>query len=85
MRAIASVFCSALVILAGCAGREQVRTSYVGTGSMDQPQVTQLLNEQGYADVTDLHKNGSNWVGSANKDGQTVAFDIDKNGNIHTK
>ena len=49
-------------------------------------QATELLNEQGYTEITGLHKNGTDWVGSAvDKDGQQVNFDIDKGGTIHTK
>jgi hypothetical protein len=77
-----------LTATSGCAmfGREHVQSGYVGPASLNQDQVTRLLNEQGYQDVTDLHKNGSDWIGSAtNKDGQEVNFDIDKDGTIHTK
>ncbi len=66
-------------------GGEHVHSGYVGTASLSEDQVTQLLNEQGYTDITGLHKNGSDWVGSADKDGQQVNFDIDKGGTIHTK
>jgi hypothetical protein len=85
MRAAGVLFCSALVTLTACSGREQVKSGYVGTSSMDQDQVMQLLNQQGYTDVTNLHKNGPDWIGAATKDGSTMTFDIDKNGKIHTK
>lgn len=53
---------------------------------MTQDQVTQLLHQQGYGQISDLHKNGSDWVGAATtRDGTHVDFDIDKNGLIHTK
>jgi hypothetical protein len=52
---------------------------------MDQDQVTQLLYQHGFVDISNLHKNGSDWVGSASKDGQSVGFDIDRSGTIHTK
>lgn len=74
--------------LGGCSlfGGENVQSGYVGTAAMSQGQVTHLLNEQGYTDITGLHMNGSNWIGSAiNKDGHQVNFDIDKHGTIHTK
>ena len=74
--------------LSGCAlfGGERVQSDYVGPAAMNQDQVTRLLNEQGYTDITGLHMNGSNWIGSAmNKDGRQVNFDIDKGGTIHTK
>jgi hypothetical protein len=67
-------------------GQEDVHSGYVGPASLNQTQVTRLLNEQGYTEVTGLHKNGTDWIGSAlDKDGQQVNFDIDKSGTIHTK
>ena len=67
-------------------GGEKVHSSYVGPASMDQDQINRLLYEQGYTHITGLHKNGNDWVGSGiNRDGQTVNFDIDKAGTIHTK
>lgn len=67
-------------------GGENVHSGYVGPASLSQQQVSHLLNEQGYTDITGLHKNGSNWIGSAmSSDGQRVNFDIDKDGTIHTK
>jgi hypothetical protein len=67
-------------------GGEHVHSGYVGPAALSQDQVTQLLNEQGYTEITGLHKNGNDWVGSAvDKDGQQVNFDIDKGGTIHTK
>lgn len=71
--------------LLGCAS-EKVQSSYVGPAAMDQPQIERLLSEQGYTNITGLHKNGSDWIGSAmNRNGQEVAFDIDKAGTVHTK
>ena len=71
--------------VSGCSGRESVKSSYAGTGSMDETQVTHLLNQNGYRNITNLHKNGSDWVGSADKDGASLTFDIDKDGQIHGK
>lgn len=74
--------------LSGCAmfGGEHVHSGYVGPASLNQDQVTRLLNEQGYTDVSGLHKNGTDWIGSAvNSDGRQVNFDIGKGGTIHTK
>ena len=87
---IAALLCSGALTIVGCSEmpgheHENVKSTYVGVASMDQDQVTQLLNKQGYTNITNLHKNGPDWVGSANKDGQMVNFDIDKNGNVHTK
>ncbi|MGH8169253.1 MAG: hypothetical protein ACRETJ_01785 [Steroidobacteraceae bacterium] len=67
-------------------GGENVHSGYVGPAALSQQQVSHLLNEQGYTDITGLHKNGSDWIGSAmGEDGQRVNFDIDKDGTIHTK
>lgn len=74
-----------LLTLSACSGREKVRSDYIGTASMDQDQVTQLLAQGGYQDITNLHKNGRDWVGSATKDGSPVNFDIDKDGTIRTR
>lgn len=85
-RAIALPCCAGLLVLllGGCA-HEDVKSSYVGTSAMNEQEVTQLLNQQGYTDVVNLHENGQDWIGSASKDGHVVNFDIDKNGNIRTK
>jgi len=74
--------------LSGCSvfGGPKVQSGYVGPAAMNQDQVTRLLHEQGYTDISGLHMNGSDWIGSAmNKDGRQVNFDIDKGGTIHTK
>jgi hypothetical protein len=85
-RTIALSCCATLlVLLSACATHEDVKSSYVGTGAMNEDQVTQLLNQQGYTDVTNLHENGQDWIGSASKDGQVVNFDIDKHGDVRTK
>jgi len=44
-----------------------------------------VRRDQGYTDVTNLHENGPDWIGSASKSGQVVNFDIDRSGNIKTK
>ena len=89
MRAAHVVFrtllCSVLVTLVACVGRENVRSGYLGTASMNSDQVTQLLVQNGYEDITNLHKNGQDWVGSARKDGTPVNFDIGKDGTIRTR
>ncbi len=89
MRFVPSL-CVALIALSGCSmmdhrSSENVQTAYVGPAAMNEQQVTQLLHDQGYGQVSDLHKNGSDWVGAATKDGTHVEFDIDKDGKIHTK
>ncbi len=90
MRAAAMLFCSgllcsSLLAVSACSARhENVRTAYVGTSALSEQQVTDILNRAGYQDVTNLHKNGSDWVGSATHDGSPVNFDIDKDGTIRT-
>lgn len=85
MRLSVIVPLSCLLALAACAGRENVKSSYVGTASMTQDQVAQLLTQQNFTEITGLHKNGGDWVGEAQKDGQSVSFDIASNGTIRTK
>lgn len=63
----------------------RVKSDYIGTASMNEQQIEQLLSQQGYTDVSDLHKNGDDWFGGAQKDGHVVNLDIDKSGTIHTK
>lgn len=83
---------ASLLFLGGCSlldrtsSSESVKTAYAGTASMTSQQVTQLLYNQGYTDVTGLHQNGDNWVGAAiTSTGHHVDFDIDKSGVIHAK
>ncbi len=83
---------AALLILGGCSlldrssSSENVRTAYAGPASMTAGQVMQLLRNQGYTNVKDLHRNGDDWVGSATTgSGAHVDFDLDKSGVIHTK
>lgn len=76
---------SCLLMLEACGGRESVKSSYIGTASMNQEQVTQLLTQQSYTEITGLHQNGRDWVGEAQKGGQSVSFDIASDGTIHTK
>ena len=92
MRTGSVLMFTTLLALSGCSlldrtsSSENVRTAYAGTASMTSDQVRQLLHNQGYTDITDLHQNGDDWVGAAatNK-GTHVDFDIDKRGVIHTK
>jgi hypothetical protein len=75
--------CSSLV---GSGSKEQTQASYAGTSSMNAMQIDQLLRAQGYRDIANLHKNGTDWVGSAvNANGAAIDFDIDPGGTIHTK
>jgi hypothetical protein len=82
--AILPLSCAAFLMLVACTG-ERVKSGYVGTGSMDMDQVTQLLTQQGYTGITGLHKNGQDWVGQAEKDGQPASFDIAPDGTMKTK
>lgn len=88
---LVSIICVTTLALSGCSmfehhSSEDVKTAYVGPAAMDQQQVTQLLRDQGYEHIADLHKNGSDWIGAATtKDGGHVDFDVDKDGIIHTK
>ena len=85
MRLTLIVPLSCLLVLGACGGREVVKSSYIGTASMNQDQVTQLLAQQNFKEINGLHKNGRDWVGQAQKDGQPVSFDISADGTIHTK
>ena len=76
---------SSLLVLEACGGHESVKSSYIGTASMNQDQVTQLLTQQSYTQITGLHQNGRDWVGEAQKGGQPVSFDIASDGTIHTR
>jgi uncharacterized protein YceK len=82
----------ALLALGGCSmldrtsSSENVETSYAGTASMTTEQVEELLHNQGYTEITDLHQNGKDWIGAAvTNAGKHVDFDIDKGGVIHAK
>lgn len=93
MRTVGMFFVAAtLLVLGGCSlldrssPSENVRTAYAGPAAMTSDQVRQLLHNQGYTNVTDLHRNGDDWVGAATTStGSHVDFDIDKKGVIHTK
>ena len=87
---VTAIVASALVLgLAACSSfgsgaKEQ--TSYAGTSSMSAVQIDQLLRGQGYRDISNLHRNGPDWVGSAvNANGAAVNFDIDPGGTVHIK
>jgi hypothetical protein len=90
MRAAAIVASAFMLGLAACSfgspSSETTKNGYVGTSSMNAGQVTQLLHNQGYTGISNLHKNGNDWVGSAvGTNGTSVDFDIDQAGVIHTK
>lgn len=53
---------------------------------MNETQITRDLQDHGYSNISNLHKSGNDWVGSAaSKSGQSVDFDVDEHGVIHTK
>ena len=83
------VIVSYLVLVGACSafgGGARSEKGYVGPASLDEQQVTQLLGQKGYTNVEGLHKNGSDWIGSArNSSGQQVNFDIDKDGTLTAK
>lgn len=93
MRTVGVFFMTAMLLaLGGCSlldrtsSSENVRTAYAGPAVMTADQVRQLLHNQGYTNVTGLHQNGDNWLGSATtRTGTHVTFDMDRNGVIHTK
>ena len=61
---------------------------YAGSSApvMNEAQITRDLQDHGYSNVSNLHKSGNDWVGSAaNSSGQSVDFDVDQYGVIHTK
>lgn len=85
MRNLTLLSCIAVsMAITGCSG-VRTKSDYIGTASMSKEQILQILSQQGYTEVTDLHKNGEDWFGSAQKDGRVMNLDIDKGGTIHTK
>lgn len=53
---------------------------------MNETQITRDLQDHGYSNITNLHKSGNDWIGSAaSRSGQSVDFDVDEHGVIHTK
>lgn len=85
MRNLTLLCCMIVAVATTACTDVRVKSGYIGTASMNQEQILQLLTEQGYTNVTDLHKNGDDWFGGAQKDGRLVNLDIDKGGDIHTK
>lgn len=82
--AAGAMACVVFLGIAACS-RESVKSGYVGPASLNEDQVQQLLEQQGYSQITGLHKNGRDWVGAAVKDGRQVNFDIAADGKIETK
>ena len=53
------------------------------TVAMTEPQVRQLLLDQGYANVAGLHATAEGWSASAMRGGKPVTVDVDHYGIIH--
>jgi hypothetical protein len=51
--------------------------------AMTEPQVRQLLLDQGYADIAGLHATGDGWSAAATRGGKAVTVDVDRYGIIH--
>jgi hypothetical protein len=54
-----------------------------GTAPMTAPEVRQLLIDQGYADIEDLHATGQDWTAAATRNGKAVQVTVDRYGIIH--
>jgi hypothetical protein len=53
------------------------------TGRMSESQARQDLNNHGYSNVSDMHRSGNDWMGSAiDSSGKPVNFDVDEQGVI---
>lgn len=78
---IVAAFCVAVILgIAACSSRP-VQADHGASRGLNQQRAVQLLAEQGYTHVSELHKRGSHWMGTADKGGQQVTFDLDKDGN----
>lgn len=79
-----------LATLSGC--------SYFGSGSSSAPppssgsstapinesQARQILQDEGYANVSNLHQTNNGWQASATRNGQSTTVDVDNYGIVHT-
>ncbi len=59
--------------------------SGASTAPMDQSQVKQRLEQQGYSNVQGIHKDRDGWTANAERNGQKVTVDLDNNGQVKTK
>ncbi len=55
------------------------------TQPLDQSQVKQRLEQQGYSNVQGVHKRGDGWTANAEKNGQKVTLNLDNSGQVRTK
>lgn len=54
-----------------------------GSSAMNESQARQNLRDHGYGNVSNLHRSGDDWVGTAtNNNGQPVNFDMNPAGII---
>jgi hypothetical protein len=68
--------------LAACAS-DRGDSGGSATAAMTEPQVRQLLLDQGYANVAGLHATNEGWTASATRSGKPVTVDVDRYGIIH--
>jgi len=78
-----SLLCFSLVALCGCAAHVHSDPGLNEPNSRTREQAVQILIHDGYRDITDLHRNGEDWIGTATKHGKRANVDIDKTGNIN--
>lgn len=59
--------------------------SGTSTPPMDQAQVKQRLEQQGYSNVQGLHKDHNGWTANAERNGQKVTVNLDASGQVKSK
>jgi hypothetical protein len=52
---------------------------------MNEAQVKQRLEADGYSDVSDVHKDKDGWTAKAQHNGKQVTVDVDSTGKIETR
>jgi hypothetical protein len=79
-----------LLTVSGC--------SYLGLGSSSPPpassgsstapinasQARQILQDEGYSNVSNLHETSNGWQASATRNGQSTTVNVDNYGIVHT-
>lgn len=83
MNRLRALLCVHAVAVAGCVAHVHTTPRPTEAGSMSREQATQVLIHQGYRNISNLHKNGEDWIGTATKHGKPATVDIDKIGNIN--
>lgn len=98
-KAVAIAMASALLLGAGSLAHAQSSTSsspstrsssssaLSGSSSapMNEAQVKQRLEADGYSDVSDVHKDKDGWTAKAQHNGKQVTVDVDSTGKIETR